>query len=380
MADDSTQSAGTTEQLTRAVADRVLERMAAGDRERLLLEAVVENIPAGLVVVDGDGAPLVASREALRIFGKTDPADVAGWERNEAYRLDGTPVDPEDRPIARTLRTGEVVSGEVLEFVIDGRHAIFEISTAPVIGPSGERGGGISIFRDVTVRERTERAERDFVTNAAHELQSPLAAIVSAVEVLDAGAKDGPERDVFLGHIHQAADRLSRLVRALLILARSQTGVEAPRDELVAVAPLLHQVGAGLRLAEGVALEVECSDHLAVVTNRELVEQAVVNLAENAAKATQVGRIVLSARKRADNSVEIAVSDTGPGISPLERARVFERFYRADPGGSPGFGLGLAIVRAADDALKGDVGLDSKLGAGTVVRLRIPGAASLVSS
>jgi PAS domain S-box-containing protein len=380
MADDSTQSVDTREELTRAVADRVLERLAAGDRERLLLEAVVESIPAGLVVVDRDGTPLVANREALRIFGKTDPAEVAGWHRAEAYRLDGTPIDPDDRPITRTLKTGEVVTGEILDLVIDGRHAIFEISTAPVDAPSGERGGGISIFRDVTLREQAERAERDFVTNAAHELQSPLAAIVSAVEVLDAGAKDGPERDVFLGHIHQAADRLTRLVRALLILARSQTGVEAPRDELVAVAPLLHQVGAGLRLAEGVALEVECSENLAVVTNRELVEQAVVNLAQNAAKATQFGRIVLSAREGADSSVEIAVSDTGPGIPPVERARVFERFYRADPDGSPGFGLGLAIVRAAADALKGDVGLDSKLGTGTVVRLRIPGAASLVSS
>ena len=80
---------------------------------------------------------------------------------------------------------------------------------------------------------RQESPEEQFVTNAAHELQSPLTAIVSAVEVLQAGAKDTPERDVFLDHIEQAAARLVRLSRALLVLSRVQTGMEAPRTELV---------------------------------------------------------------------------------------------------------------------------------------------------
>ena len=378
--DDSVQSREQVSDLTKAVAERVFARVAEADhRERMLLAAIVENIPVGLAVVDENETPLIVNSAALRAFGKEHPAEFAGWYKAEAYRLDGTPVHPEERPIARTLATGEIVHAEILELVIDGRRAIFEISTAPIIDESGERRGGLSIFRDVTVREQTERAERDFVTNAAHELQSPLAAIVSAVEVLQGGAKDSPQRDVFLGHIEREAARLARLVRALLILARTEIGVEAPRDELVALGSLLDKVGQSLRVSSGVELEVDCPEQLAALTNGELLEQAVVNLAENAAKRTRSGRIVLAARTTDDRLVEISVSDTGPGIPAADRQRIFERFYRAEPDGSPGFGLGLAIVRAITDALVGDLDLESIPGFGTTVRLRLPRAATLVA-
>jgi two-component system, OmpR family, phosphate regulon sensor histidine kinase PhoR len=379
MTDDSAHHGEQVSDLTEAVAERVFERLARADRERILLEAIVENIPVGLAVVDENETPLIVNDEALRAFGKDDPADFAGWYKAEAYRLDGTPVHPDERPIARTLATGEIVHGEVLELVIDGRRAIFEISTAPIVDASGERRGGLSVFRDVTVREQTERAERDFVTNAAHELQSPLAAIVSAIEVLQAGAKDSPQRDVFLDHIEREAARLARLVRALLILARTETGVEPPRDELVALASLLEKVGQSLRIFSGVKLEVECPEELAALTNGELLEQAVVNLADNAAKMTRSGRIMLAARATDDGVVEISVSDTGPGISAADRQRIFERFYRAADE-SPGFGLGLAIVRAITDALAAELDFESIPGAGTTVRLRLPRAASMVET
>jgi signal transduction histidine kinase len=163
------------------------------------------------------------------------------------------------------------------------------------------------------------------------------------------------------------------------VLARAQIGLEAPRDELVALCPLLEEVGETLELSSSVALAVDCPGELAVLTNRELVEQVVVNLAENAAKYTETGRIVLSARELGDGMVELSVSDTGAGINAAERPQVFDRFYRADRDGRIGFGLGLAIVRAAADALDGEVELDSSAGAGTRVRFRIPRAASMVT-
>ena len=374
MTNDPGNHGETFSDLTRAVADRIDET----DHERGLLQAVIENIPAGLVVFDQDRTPLLVNGEALRICRKSDPTAFVGWHETEAYRLDGTPILPEERPISRTLATGEVVRGEVYELVLDGHNVILEISTAPVISPSGERSGALTVFRDVTIRERTERAERDFVTNAAHELQTPLAAIVSSIEVLQAGAKEGPQRDAFLGHIEREADRLARLVRALLILARTQIGAEAPRSELVALCPLLNEIASDLGVGSEIVVEVDCPQDLAVLTNRELLEQATLNLAENAAKHTPTGAVVLSARRLPDRLVEVAVADTGPGIAAPERSRVFERFYRADPNETPGFGLGLAIVQAAVEALEGELELDSTIGGGTTVRFRLPRAASMV--
>ena len=226
-------------------------------------------------------------------------------------------------------------------------------------------------------RARQESAEREFVTNAAHELQSPLTAIVSAIEVLQAGAKDTPERDVFLDHIERASTRLARLTRALLVLARAQTGHEAPKTELVGLEALLDGVASGITPAEGVTVNVSCPPDAAVVTNRELVEQAVLNIAENAAKYTATGTITLAAQV-ADDSAEISVADTGRGIAAAEQLRVFDRFYRADGADEAGSGLGLAIVRAAVDALGGQVDLESVPGRGTTVRIRLPQPAILI--
>lgn len=226
-------------------------------------------------------------------------------------------------------------------------------------------------------KAREESAQREFVTNAAHELQSPLTAIVSAIEVLQAGAKDRPERDIFLGHIERASERLAHLVRALLILARAQTGAEAPRTELIALHPLLSDIAAQLRPVDAVNVEISCPPDAAAVTNRELFEQVILNVAENAAKYTANGRIELAAQV-SDGQVEIRVSDTGRGIPPEEHDRVFERFYRGAEAISAGSGLGLSIARAATQALGGEVTLESELGAGTLVRIRLPQGASLV--
>ena len=358
----------------------VSEVTPAADEYRALLEAVIENIPAGVLVMDGEGRAVLASRQALEMLGidSLELDALANWRDTEAHHLDGRPVQPDEWPMARTLAGGETVNAEKYEVVVSGRPLILEIASAPLVSSTGQRSGGLAIFRDVTTREQSERAERDFVTNAAHELQSPLASIVSAIDVLQAGAKDGPERELFLSHIERESDRLARLVRALLILASSQTGVEAPKDQLVALCPLLHDVAAGLKLAAKVRVQVDCDENLAMVTNRELVEQALMNLAENAAKQTSEGSVVLSASERSDGRVELAVSDTGAGIAAAERSKVFQRFYRSEANGVAGFGLGLAIVREAAEALGGDLELDSAVGTGTTVRLRLPGAARLV--
>ena len=356
---------------------RVAERTAELEAERARLQAIVDNMPAGLVIVGSDRRVLLANDRALEILGGEGEVVRGEWE---GYSMDGRRYESHEFPLERTLRSGEVVRSERVEVVgASGGRVIADVSTAPVVDAGGQTVGALCVFQDVTLQQRQERAEREFVTNAAHELQSPLAAIVSAIEVLQSGAKDGPQRDIFLGHIERESDRLARLVRALLILARTQTGLEAPRDELVGLCSLLEDVGAWLRLSSSVELVVDCPEDLAVLTNRELVEQALVNLAENAAKHTKTGRIALTAREVAGGFVELSVADTGPGIAASEGPRIFERFYRTDGNGSSGFGLGLAIVRAVADALEGEVELYSTLEAGTVVRLRIPNAATLVT-
>ncbi len=234
--------------------------------------------------------------------------------------------------------------------------------------------GAIVTFDDVTAREARERAEREFVTNAAHELRTPLTAIATAVEVLQSGAKEIPEeRDIFLAHLERECGRLSRLGSALLSLARMQAQEEAPPAEVLPMHDVLERVAGSLDVADSVKLTVACARDLAAVANRNLVEQAIWNLATNAARHTRAGKVALSAALVDDHTV-VEVRDTGPGIPAEARSRLFERFYRAGARDAEGFGLGLAIAKQSVEAVGGMLTIESDDQTGTTARIMLPAA------
>jgi two-component system phosphate regulon sensor histidine kinase PhoR len=243
-------------------------------------------------------------------------------------------------------------------------------------GIAGRRGeSALLLIQDVSTRERQRRVERAFVTNAAHELRTPIAAITSTLDVLQGGAKDVPaDRDRFLEHLQRESDRLGRLVAALLLLARIQNGQQSPTLDLVEVRPLLDAIGADLQPRAGVRVKVDCADDVGMLADVDLLRQAVWNLAANAATHTAKGEIRLAGRDLGRLS-EIEVRDTGPGMSESERAQALERFYRAhNVSGATGFGLGLPIAREIANALGGSLSLDSQQDVGTRVRVQLPSA------
>lgn len=249
--------------------------------------------------------------------------------------------------------------------------AVGTAQTLRVTGlPARGTAEAVLVFSDMSARERRERAEREFVENAAHELRSPLTAISGAVEALQRGAKeDADQRDQFLAHIERECVRLGRLTEALLVLARAEIGVEDVQREVVELRPLLEQVASQIRVARDVRIEVECDPGLALLGHRELLEQALTNLTSNAARNTQRGTISLRG-VQGGGRVALEVADSGVGMSPGQRARATERFFRA--GDQPGSGLGLAIVSRAAEALGGELDLESAPGRGTTARLVFP--------
>jgi signal transduction histidine kinase len=141
--------------------------------------------------------------------------------------------------------------------------------------------------------------------------------------------------------------------------------------ELIELRELLDEAASSVRAKPGVEVKVECPPGLQIATDRSLAEQAFFNLVQNAANHTVQGSIEVSARAR-DGSVHVEVADTGPGIAPEERLRVFDRFYRGSGRGDEGFGLGLAIVRQAVRAMNGAVEIESAPGVGTTARVTLP--------
>jgi PAS domain S-box-containing protein len=357
--------------VTRALGERLTERTDELERaheraelERRHLRDLLHRLQEGVVAVAADGQVVYANGPASDLFlparlveGEQLPDPWPGVSLPSLVRSLFAP-QPTLRDVHVTTDTGRVLS----------------IRGIPALG---SQTAGL-VISDVSTRDRRERAEREFVTNAAHELRTPLAAITGAIEALQRGAKEEPAaRDRFLTHVGREAERLTRLSTALLTLARAEMGVEEPRLEVVRVRRLLEHVATETRPAGGVDVEVSCPDDLAVFASPALLEQALGNLASNAAKHTSRGTIELRGSRESELWVSIEVADTGSGIRSEELGRVSERFQRS--GSEEGFGLGLAIATQSARALGGRLELDSEPGRGTTARIVLPSAEVVTS-
>ena len=328
-------------------------RQIEGERDRLRM--LLERLHEGVVTVDEQLVVQFANAEARRVLG---------GRLTEGDPLPDPWPDFSLRDFASRLFDGDTTLEQA-------RVNPDEERTLAVVGiPAQPEGDTVLIvLDDLSEQERRELAEREFVSNAAHELRTPLTTIIGAVEVLQAGAKDDPiERDRFLTHIERESARLARLARTLLTLARAHAGQEQPRSDPVALQPLLQEVADDLRPPAGVAVEIECPPELSAIVNRDLLEQVLRNLGENAAKHTQQGRVVLRAYA-VGTTLRVEVEDTGVGMSSDTQRHVFDRFYRGKDRDAEGFGLGLAIVRQTVRSLDGRIELDSAPGKGTRVRI-----------
>ncbi len=230
------------------------------------------------------------------------------------------------------------------------------------------------VARDRTDEMRRELAEADFISNAAHELRNPLAGISSAIEVLQEGAKDDPNAlDHFLGRLAEDAERMNRLTRSLLTLARVES-IGAGETEVVDVDAAIRDTVEAVETPPHIELATEVEPDLAVTGDPTLLRQVMVGLLTNAFKHTPLpGRVTVRGRRDGEKEVVLEVVDTGPGIPEAEIERVFERFYRRDESRKQeGFGLGLAIARRMVDVMGGEIGARSVEGEGSTFWVRLP--------
>jgi len=328
--------------------------------ERARLERLLGRLDQGVVALDSDLRVEIANTAAARLLGVNS--------LGEGDKLpDPWPPHFPLRHFAAQLFAPE--ASVTIERVLPAEGESYTVCGIP----ADRFETALLVITDVSELERRERAQREFVANAAHELRTPVTAITSAIEVLQGGAKESPEeRDRFLDIVERQAARLGRLSHSLLTLARAEAGEgEMTPLETVELCAVLLEVAAELPSDDGPLPEVDCPGDILVHTHRDLIEQVVFNLAANATKYSGDGAVRLSAR-RLDGTVAVDVSDAGPGIPLEERTRVFDRFYRGRVHEGTGFGLGLAIVRQAVRVLGGTLTIASEEGTGTTVRVLLP--------
>jgi signal transduction histidine kinase len=239
----------------------------------------------------------------------------------------------------------------------------------------------LAVTRDRTDALRREVAEREFVSNAAHELRNPIAGISGAIEVLRAGAKDDPQaREHFLSRLSDDAERVSRLTDALLTLARIDA-VGRESSQAIDVSVVIEEAVQAVAPPQGIDVALEVRDGVFAEGDAVLLRQVLIGLLTNAFKNTPApGAVTLRARREGHADVLIEVEDTGTGIAADEVGRVFERFYRGPQAlQQEGFGLGLSIAKRMVDVMGGEIGVDSEVGVGSTFWVRLPAAAKAPS-
>jgi signal transduction histidine kinase len=225
-----------------------------------------------------------------------------------------------------------------------------------------------------------EQLRRDLVANVSHELKTPISALRAHLEnLLDGVERPDPETlQVMLAQ----SERLGRLVDQLLDLSRLESGDVPLEREPVELAPLVSRVLSEIEVARPdrhVDLRGRVPPDLPpVLADRERVHQVLFNLLDNAVRFTPSGGRVTVTASRHDGSVDVEVSDTGPGIAPEHLPRLFERFYRVDEARSRddgGTGIGLAIARSVVEAHGGRIWAESRPGQGATFTFELPAAA-----
>ncbi|RIX75101.1 sensor histidine kinase [Acidovorax cavernicola] len=223
------------------------------------------------------------------------------------------------------------------------------------------------------VRDSTTR-ERSLIADAAHELRTPLAAMRVNVEALKEQSTDEGQREL-MANLLRSNDRAARLVGQLLQLMRSDAVAANALPVMLSLDGLVQDRLAmieGLARARGVELELECAEPVSVLGERESLVSMIDNLIDNAIKYSPCGATVTVSVGRKGARALLTVSDTGPGIPPALRERVFDRFFRNPDQTQSGSGLGLAIVKSVVDRHAGEAVLDEALGGGLRATVRLP--------
>jgi signal transduction histidine kinase len=344
----------------RKLAEQLEGRTDAQAAEEALRLAIADTLTEGVIAVD-------ARRRVVRI-NETARQLLRVWD-DVPFPADRLPQHP---PLQLALAA--VMGGGAApptELVADER-------TLALVTKALPGGGAVLALNDVTPFRRLEAVRRDFVANVSHELRTPLTVISGFVETLQDEALPAELRRQFLGMAEQNVRRMQRIVDDLLDLSRIESGGWRPKPVTVEMAPAAADVLLplqGAATAKGVALRADIAPGgERLHADPTAVRQVLSNLAENALRHTPAGEVVVFSTPEEGGSW-IGVRDTGIGIGAEHLPRIFERFYRADPGRSReagGTGLGLSIVRHLAEAHGGRVRAESVPGSGTTIACFFP--------
>jgi len=355
------------------MASQLSERIQTVTSQRNELEAVLSNMVEAVVVLDAEGHIIRINRAALQLFNLTSSQS-------------------ENRDIFQVVRSAELhrfvknamsnIGSTEADIVFhDNTDRFLQAHGTKILDQKGKFICLLIVLNDVTRLKRLENIRRDFVANVSHELKTPITSIKGFVETLRDGAIDDAEKSrEFMSIVAKHADRLNAIIEDLLSLSRIEQNVEKEQIQLESglIKPVIKSaflICNDKAKEKNIELFLECPDTTRASINPAILEQAVINLIDNAIKYSDEGSSIKVEVAKNDEAVAIRVIDTGCGIPEEHLPRIFERFYRVDKARSRkmgGTGLGLAIVKHIVQAHHGRIDVESEVGKGSSFVIYLP--------
>ncbi|HAO6016608.1 TPA: cell wall metabolism sensor histidine kinase WalK [Listeria monocytogenes] len=335
------------------------------------LNAIVQNLVSGVMLINVDKQVIMTNRTMYQILGETEITGKPFYEVIKSFAL--------SQLIEGTFETKTIQQKEIILYF--PREMILDASVSPILGENGEITGIILLLHDITQIRHLENVRSEFVTNVSHELKTPVTALKGFAEtLLDGAMYDEVLLKKFLTIIKEESDRLHRLIMDILALSRIEQNPVAENVELVDVDEVIEQSARTIfEMATEknirVTIPEKTSGSVMIETDRDKLQQIIINLLSNAINYTPVDGKVEVKLIEQEAEVIIEVTDNGIGIPAKDIDRVFERFYRVDKARSRhsgGTGLGLSIVKHLVENCGGRIEVESQEEVGSTFRVTLP--------
>ncbi len=325
---------------------------------------LTENMNEGLVIVNAHGYILSINRRALQIFGL----------KEDDYLQKHILVVNRNLELKQTIENG--LKGQNQELLLDLEGRKYQIMSNPIL-IAGHARGLVLLLLDVTEKQQQEQMRREFTANVSHELRTPMTAISGYAEIMMQGLVQPQDMKPFAEKIYKEANRLISLIADIIQLSQLDEGGSQFQMQQVALDMVMEEVEQRLQpLAEKKDVSLTMlAEPVTVQGNRQVLQEILYNLCENAIKYNKPQGTVQMSLQQLDGKAVVTVADTGIGIPVEEQQRVFERFYRVDKSHSRiigGTGLGLSIVKHGVQMHHGEISMESELGEGTRIVVRLP--------
>ncbi len=356
--------------------DTLIEQEANAKKR---LEAIVEQLPVGIIICDANGNYTNVNKQVERILGIPVPlGSVAGMTPLVRGEFNGRPISSQHSQLYRVLSSGKAVIDE--EFMIernDGRKVYVKASAAPIHNRKGKIFAAACLFSDITPQKELEVRKDDFVNMASHELKTPITSLKLYIDSLQIRMKDSKDERLLktLSSIKYQTERLQKLVADLLDVSRLQTGKLQFTKEPFDLDALLLETIEQLQGTTRQEIQYKGKEKLMIDGDKFRIYQVLTNLITNALKYSGESREIQVRLQRVGGKAVVSVKDFGIGIEKDQQKKIFERLYQVMDDTEktfPGFGMGLYISKEIVRRHRGSIWVESERGKGSTFYFNLP--------